>query len=196
MVVTRSPASSLRRMCGSGALLAARGSRGTCARDFRLQNQQLVAAWQVVFLPDDLTSCPVWLNRWGDLLHKLQMAMVLASGPFVVMVTCAPFGELVGRPLHELQLAIGLASGPFHWSWRPVGATAGVTHGIAKCRDIKSSRVQCASLIYQLFTSLCTWLFVSTPKTRMDTRSAMTFSFGASDCGGDFLGRFCGLYNQ
>ena len=74
------------------------GSRGTCARDFRLQNQQLVAAWQVVFLPDDLTSCPVWLNRWGDLLHKLQMAMVLASGPFVVMVTCAPFGEPVGRP--------------------------------------------------------------------------------------------------
>ena len=58
------------------------GSRGTCARDFRLQNQQLVAAWQVVFLPDDLTSCPVWLNRWGDLLHKLQLAMVLASGPF------------------------------------------------------------------------------------------------------------------
>ena len=100
-------------MCGSGALLAARGSRGTCARDFRLQNQQLVAAWQVVFLPDDLTSCPVWLNRWGDLLHKLQMAMVLASGPFVVMVTCAPFGELVGRPLHKLQLAMVLASGPF-----------------------------------------------------------------------------------
>ena len=87
--------------------------QGFMDRDFRLQNQQLVAAWQVVFLPDDLTSCPVWLNRWGDLLHKLQMAMVLASGPFVVMVTCAPFGELVGRPLHKLQLAMVLASGPF-----------------------------------------------------------------------------------
>lgn len=59
------------------------GSRGTCARDFRLQNQQLVAAWQVVFLPDDLTSCPVWLNLWGDLCMSCSWLLGWPQGLFI-----------------------------------------------------------------------------------------------------------------